>query len=69
MEYYNHSFHQQHVISSLLDDLGYSLMASHARKETNNEILKGYAKIIQYAAFKRSEGDILIKLDKSGILN
>lgn len=46
------------ILSRVLSDLNYPLMAEHALKETNEEILKGYLCVVGHRISKMKDDNL-----------
>lgn len=46
------------ILSSILTDLNYPLMAEHALRETNEEIMRGYLCVIEHKAWKLKDDNL-----------
>lgn len=57
------------VVASLLNDIGYPLMASHAATESNIEILRGYVSLIHIQASRSRNCAVLQRLWISHLIN
>ncbi len=60
---------QRRIVSELLDEIGYRLMANHARGLESWAVLKGYASLVKHEAKKRGEKSVIKRLNDCGILN
>lgn len=52
----------RYLIAELLKEFGFKLMAKHAQDELNVEILKGYVRVIEIYAMKKSDYSIIDRL-------